>query len=43
MRAENERPRRDWTWDDHPYLVTVVFVIASVVVGLELFFYLAGD
>jgi hypothetical protein len=43
MRARNEKPRRHWIWDDHPYLVTAVFVIASVVIGLELFLYMAGD
>ena len=43
MRTENEKSRRHWIWDDHPYLVTVAFVIACVVIGLKLFFYIAGD
>ena len=43
MRAGNEKPRRHSTWDDHPYLVTVAFLIACVVIGLELFFYMAND
>jgi hypothetical protein len=43
MRAGNEKPPRHWIWDDHPYLVAVAFLIACVVIGLELFFYMAGD
>jgi hypothetical protein len=43
MRAGNEKPPRRWIWDDHPYVVTVAFLIACVVIGLELFFYMAGD
>jgi hypothetical protein len=43
MRAGNEKTRRHWMWDDHPYLVTVAFIIACVAIGLELFFYIAGD
>jgi hypothetical protein len=41
MRAGNEKSRRHWIWDDHPYLITVI--IACVVIGLKLFFYIAGD
>ena len=43
MRTENEKSRRHSIWDDLPYLVTVAFVIACVVIGLKLFFYIAGD
>jgi hypothetical protein len=43
MRPEEDKRRRHWPWDDHPYLVTVVFIIACVVIGLELFFFMAGD
>ena len=43
MSAGNEKSRRHWIWDDHPYLVTLAFIIACVVIGLKLFFYIAGD
>jgi len=43
MNTENEKPPGHWRWDDHPYLVTVAFLIACVVIGLELLFYMAGD
>jgi hypothetical protein len=43
MDTENEKPPRHWGWDDHPYLVTVAFLMACVVIGLRLFFYMAGD
>ena len=43
MRAANGKPRRQWVWDDHPYVVTVAFIIACAVIGLELFFFMAGD
>jgi hypothetical protein len=43
MSAGKEKTRRHWIWDDHPYLVTLAFIIACVVIGLKLFFYMAGD
>jgi hypothetical protein len=43
MRAGNEEPRRHWIWDDHPYLVTTAFLIACVLIGIEIFFAVAGD
>ena len=43
MNTGNEKPPRHARWDDHPYLVTVAFLIVCVVIGLELFFYIAGD
>jgi hypothetical protein len=30
MRAGNEKRRRHWISDEHPYLVTAAFIIACV-------------